>query len=104
MVVTGTSKQHVAYDYAERLSIGTANAIQSMIEVVQNIIDEDDYNPPVLNYCEYLNESNCQFIIDTIQSNQVLSIVLVNPLAWTRQEYVRVPVPTSQLSGTYRYK
>lgn len=101
LLVTGTEKQHVADDYAERLSIGTASAFDSMIEVVQNMIENDGSLPPTLSYCLYLNESICAPISDALKQNVVVPVILMNPLGWTRQEYVTFPVPTSQITGFY---
>ncbi|RUS70932.1 hypothetical protein EGW08_021308 [Elysia chlorotica] len=91
--ITGTSKQAVAFDYAQRLSEG----ITSGKVVIQNYYDYlmPDYHStsaPEQVICENLNSSICSV---TESGNKIFQVNLYNPLARPVQYVVRVPVTGS---------
>lgn len=51
----------------------------------------------MFSHCNYLNMSVCPPL--TEWNEGAVSVVLVNPLAWTRKEYVRLPVPLKNVQG-----
>ncbi|GAU38122.1 hypothetical protein TSUD_318090 [Trifolium subterraneum] len=65
--VSGTSKQHVANDYAKRLSIGYTE-------------------------CPLLNISYCPASEADFSDGKNLVIVVYNPLGWKREDVIRIPV------------
>lgn len=107
--MAGTEKQHVADDYAMRLSIGSDEAIKSMNDVIGALVSNGS-SAPSFSFCEYLNESVCPSLNNLAKGTalihfqlfkgQVISVIISNPLAWPRVEYVRLPVPSSSIAGT----
>ncbi|XP_072104661.1 lysosomal alpha-mannosidase [Mobula birostris] len=82
--VSGTEKQHVAYDYAKRLSKGwdqcevlISNALSSLSGSKQNFV-----------FCNKLNISVCP----QIEELDSFTVTLYNPLARAVRTYVRLPV------------
>ncbi|KAH9770254.1 alpha-mannosidase [Citrus sinensis] len=68
--VSGTEKQHVADDYAKRLSIGYTEAEK----------------------CPLLNISYCPPSEVDLSSGKSLVVVVYNPLGWKREDIIRIPV------------
>jgi hypothetical protein len=85
--VSGTSKQHVAYDYAFRLAKGAAIAADTVNSALAQIVTKTAAAPD-LSQCTLINETICS---STEQFNS-FSIVIYNPLARSRSELVRIPV------------
>ena len=57
---SGTEKQHVADDYAKRLSIGQVECAALVADVAGAYISEKTAStPPSFQTCEYLNISIC---------------------------------------------
>ncbi|KAA8548283.1 hypothetical protein F0562_004456 [Nyssa sinensis] len=73
--VSGTQRQHVASDYAKRLSIGYAEAEE----------------------CPLLNISYCPPSETVLSNGKSLVIVVYNSLGWKREEVIRIPVPIEGL-------
>ncbi|XP_058862975.1 lysosomal alpha-mannosidase [Acipenser ruthenus] len=90
--VSGTEKQHVADDYARRLSQGWD---QCEILVANAMSALTGSQGPVV-FCENLNISVCP----TSESSQKFSVTLYNPLARRVSWPVRLPVNGSQFSVT----
>ena len=86
--VAGTSKQHVAYDYAQRLGRGLDAAdamVNSALAMMVGGADELSFSS-----CPLLNVSIC-----STQQSLPRLLLLYNPLARTRRELVRVPLNVS---------
>nr|CAB3263606.1 lysosomal alpha-mannosidase-like [Phallusia mammillata] len=79
--VSGTSKQHVANDYAKRLYKGRSACHQ----VVSEVITGESNN---LHVCDYLNITFCNY---TQQMNEFV-VIAYNPLARSVEKYLRIPV------------
>ncbi|KAE9586550.1 putative alpha-mannosidase [Lupinus albus] len=97
--VSGTERQHVAADYAKRLSIGYAEAeelVASALAFLVNHRFSSHEGNPVSDFqqCPLLNISYCPPSEDTLPNRKSLVIVVYNPLAWKRDEVVRIPVST----------
>lgn len=84
--VSGTSKQHVAFDYAQRLSVG---------ESVCKIVNDQSLNKliaPSINMsfytCPLANVSICGATTDGGSA----AVIVYNTLAQSRSDYIRLPV------------
>eukprot|EP01100_Stratorugosa_tubuloviscum_P014870 TRINITY_DN81_c0_g2_i1.p1 TRINITY_DN81_c0_g2~~TRINITY_DN81_c0_g2_i1.p1 ORF type:complete len:1006 (+),score=459.80 TRINITY_DN81_c0_g2_i1:78-3095(+) len=104
--VAGTEKQHVANDYAKRLSMGTSATRPLMIELLTNLLanetvsqKQSKMNAPSLSFCPLLNVSVCPAASNAFTQGKPLAIVAYNPLAWSRNDYyASIPVPFSQVT------
>lgn len=92
--VSGTEKQHVAYDYALRLSNGEAKCDDLIMQVIGGA---STGTPVSLGMCKLLNESTCDYT-EKLQAGQSVNIILYNSLAQPRNDFIRVPVAGA---GTY---
>ncbi len=90
--VSGTEKQHVAYDYARRLSEGTEqvfNALEPLIKSRLRLdLNENIYLCPKLNISECL----------PIEDKSVFSVFFWNPLARPVDSWQRIPVRAASLA------
>ncbi|EPS72012.1 hypothetical protein M569_02745, partial [Genlisea aurea] len=92
--VSGTERLHVANDYALRLSIGYKEAekvVASSLAVLTTLGNNSVYSCPLLNV-SYCPPSEANFT-----GVKSLIIVVYNPLGWTREEVVRIPVSTENV-------
>ncbi len=80
--VSGTEKQHVAYDYAKRLSIGIADTTEAIHKALPGGKGID------FNYCSTLNISECL----PVEKLDRFVLYLYNPLCKTVDPWFRVPV------------
>lgn len=83
--VSGTSKQHVAYDYAERMAAGR-NVAEKMVNGVFSTIVGGSH--PSFVQCGTLNETFCEFT----QKAKSFVTFAYNPLGRARTELIRLPV------------
>lgn len=60
--VSGTAKQHVAFDYAKRIDIGFKMAADYISTVLGNLLKakNPDFIPPTFSVCQDLNVSTCE--------------------------------------------
>ena len=77
--VSGTERQHVAYDYAKRLAIG--------IDAALNNMQNKTLYGSEFTLCQ-LNISECA----TTENQSVFAAFLYNPLSYETQSWIRVPV------------
>lgn len=85
--VSGTSKQHVAYDYALQMSKGLDTAEGMLAQVSAALVGSS--TSPV--FCRLLNETKCPFT----EGSTRLAVVLHNALGQARTALVRLPLATS---------
>ncbi|XP_036385660.1 lysosomal alpha-mannosidase [Megalops cyprinoides] len=90
--VSGTEKQHVANDYAKRLSIGSAHCQVLVSNALSKLSGSDA--PRV--YCENLNISVCPLT----ESNSEFSVTVYNPLSRSVSWSVRLPLNGTRYSVT----
>ncbi|KAL7572841.1 hypothetical protein ACA910_014693 [Epithemia clementina (nom. ined.)] len=96
--ITGTGMQHVANDYSRRLQAGLDQAAAHVESWVQAQLHLSNMTWP-LRYCGQLNESICEPATDAdFAAEQVLLVVIYNPLAQTRGWRVQLPV---SVNGTF---
>ncbi|PPE00898.1 hypothetical protein GOBAR_DD02060 [Gossypium barbadense] len=89
--VSGTSKQHVANDYAKRLSIGYEEAAK-VVETSLASITRSSSKTDSGNKCLLLNISYCPSSEVDLSSGKNLVVVVYNPLGWKREDIIRIPV------------
>ncbi|OVA17373.1 Glycoside hydrolase family 38 [Macleaya cordata] len=83
--VSGTEKQHVADDYAKRLSMG-------YVEVTNLGLPAHHCSMTSLLQCPLLNISYCPPSEVDFSTEKSLVIIIYNPLGWKREDVVRVPI------------
>ena len=85
--ISGTEKQHVANDYAKRLSIGIEKS---------KVVVAEAYNSSfhVVEFCQLLNISECL----AIEGIDYFAVMFWNPLAHPVVQWVRLPVTLSNYS------
>lgn len=94
--VSGTSKQHVALDYAQRLAAGVNDAADMMDAAFDQLTGlSADWE-----HCPLLNVSVCSVSAEAADG-AILTIAVYNPLATVRNdEVVRVPLTIAPTSVT----
>ncbi|XP_042519193.1 alpha-mannosidase At3g26720-like [Macadamia integrifolia] len=94
--VSGTEKQHVANDYAKRLSIGYAEAEAMVGSSLAYLIESSDIGGrnSMTNFeqCALLNISYCPPSEMDFSHGKSLVVVVYNSLGWKREDVVRIPV------------
>ncbi|KAL3829432.1 hypothetical protein ACJIZ3_018234 [Penstemon smallii] len=100
--VSGTERQHVAADYTMRLFIGykeAENVVASSLAVLTgprlNSVYKDSV--PEFQQCPLLNISYCPPSEANLTDEKNLVIIVYNPLAWKREEVIRIPVSSENL-------
>ncbi|KAF9618955.1 hypothetical protein IFM89_002950 [Coptis chinensis] len=110
--VSGTEKQHVANDYAKRLSIGYVEAEEVVASSLSCLVDttknqscgktltkfEQARNYSFLLLCPLLNISYCPPSEVDLSSGKSLVISIYNSLGWKREDVVRIPVTTKSVA------
>ncbi|KAK4603125.1 hypothetical protein RGQ29_011909 [Quercus rubra] len=95
--VTGTEKQHVANDYAKRLSIGYTEAEElvtsSLSRLAQSTSNTGCKNPTLkFQQCPLLNISYCPGSEVDLSQGKKLVVVVYNSLGWKRNDVIQIPV------------
>jgi alpha-mannosidase len=99
--VSGTAKQHVAFDYAKRIDVGFKTAADYVTKVLDNILKakHPDATPPEFSICQGLNVSTCEATQSVgFEDGEKLVVGVYNSLSHARTEIVGVPV---QSGGEY---
>ncbi len=105
--VSGTSKQHVAYDYAKRLQAGIDGVAPCTIRKLKRLLlgeaTSDKAGKPYLKdlmYCQLLNETKCDVSMSATTAGGAadgeldLYVVVYNSLAKQRTTAINLPVAT----------
>nr|KJB76311.1 hypothetical protein B456_012G082700 [Gossypium raimondii] len=95
--VTGTEKQHVANDYAKRLSIGYTEAEKVVASSLACLTDSKSSfgcGDPTTNFqqCPLLNITYCPASEADLSHGKNLIVVVYNSLGWKREDVIRFPV------------
>lgn len=95
--VSGTEKQHVANDYAKRLSIGYKEAeelVASSLACLVELTNDRKCGKTITKFdqCPLLNISYCPPSEVDLHPGRSLVIVVYNSLGWKREDIVRIPV------------
>eukprot|EP00257_Ricinus_communis_P013468 XP_015570900.1 alpha-mannosidase At3g26720 [Ricinus communis] len=102
--VSGTQRQHVAADYALRLSIGHIEA-EKLVASSLAFLSESSLRQEnvVTNFqqaillCPLLNLSYCPPSEASLSEEKSLVVVAYNSLGWKREEVIRIPVSTEKV-------
>ena len=95
--VSGTAKQAVTYDYAQRLSKGAAVA-DALVESTLAAIVTTTGAAPTLAYCPRANVSECDAI--TSHPSATIVVVLYNPTARESDEATTLSIPSATKAPT----
>ncbi len=104
--VSGTSKQHVAYDYSKLVQAGINDLVPCTIRKLKRMLlgDENDASEKYLKdltYCQLLNETKCEISVAATEVNigsegenteDLLYVVVYNSLASNRSAIIDLPV------------
>ncbi|KQJ88370.1 hypothetical protein BRADI_4g17308v3 [Brachypodium distachyon] len=95
--VTGTKKQHVANDYAKRLSIGYKKAeelVSSSLACLSDLGSKSGCKSPTTNFgqCPLLNITYCPPSEMNFSQVEILVVLVYNSLGWKREDILRIPV------------
>eukprot|EP00986_Skeletonema_menzelii_P007327 scaffold2854_cov140-Skeletonema_menzelii.AAC.3 len=96
--VSGTSKQHVAYDYAKRIAGGMNKANSFVTDALRKILlSSNDDVLDNLTYCNLLNETICTVSQEASRegSKEDIYVIVYNALAKERDEVVSLPIDSS---------
>ncbi|KAI3942980.1 hypothetical protein MKW98_005492 [Papaver atlanticum] len=89
--ISGTSKQHVANDYAKRLSMGYAEAKELVASSLASLSESTgNRGKPATNYCPPTE-------VDLSRGKSFV-IVVYNALGWKREDVVRIPVTSESVT------
>lgn len=92
--VSGTEKQHVANDYAQRLAAGAEKCQKVTNAAFEKLLPKGSEKAPSQVYCPLTNISYCEFT----EHNKQFMVTIYNPLGHAVTDYVRIPV----LASMYR--
>uniref|UniRef100_A0A2P2KS65 Alpha-mannosidase n=1 Tax=Rhizophora mucronata TaxID=61149 RepID=A0A2P2KS65_RHIMU len=95
--VTGTEKQHVANDYAKRLSIGYTEAERLVATSLACLMESTSHTgcqitTTKFQQCPLLNISYCPASENDLSHGENLIVVVYNSLGWKRVDVVRIPI------------
>ncbi|KAG9141901.1 hypothetical protein Leryth_009276 [Lithospermum erythrorhizon] len=97
--VSGTEREHVASDYAMRLSIGYEEAEKVVVSSLAFLTDSQkgfaQGSSPKFQQCPLLNISFCPPSETNLSKGKGLVVVAYNSLGWKREEVLRIPVSAS---------
>uniref|UniRef100_A0A0D9XHR0 Alpha-mannosidase n=1 Tax=Leersia perrieri TaxID=77586 RepID=A0A0D9XHR0_9ORYZ len=97
--VSGTAKQHTTDDYSKRLAIG-ASQVEKGVNTALTCLTSSKgtcmSSATKFSQCQLLNISYCPSTEEGISAKSLV-IVVYNPLAWERSDFVRVPVNDAHL-------
>ena len=87
--VSGTAKQHVTFDYAQRLSEGIAECSRVIANAYDQFVGNQSSNPPKAQFCHLLNITQC----NVTENYDAFVVNVYNPLPRNVSKMVRLPVP-----------
>ncbi|KAM0866244.1 hypothetical protein ACQ4PT_042745 [Festuca glaucescens] len=95
--VTGTEKQHVANDYAKRLSIGYHKAeelVSSSLACLSESGSKSLCSSETKNFgqCPLVNITYCPHSEMNFSQGRSLVVLVYNSLGWKREDVLRIPV------------
>ncbi|KAK6267068.1 hypothetical protein QUC31_017905 [Theobroma cacao] len=100
--VSGTERQHVAADYALRLSIGYMEAEKSVASSLAFLAESrsstgQGNSVTSFQQCPLLNISFCPPSQAALSDGKSLVVVIYNSLGWKRDETIRIPVSSARV-------
>eukprot|EP00759_Apiculatamorpha_spiralis_P012749 PhF_6_TR1965/c1_g1_i6/m.3223/K01191/E3.2.1.24; alpha-mannosidase len=93
--VAGTSKQHVAFDYAKRIYKGYNDDLtQRLSPSVKSILGTS------VQHCPLMNISECDVTYTKLKTSQgTVDVIVWNPLGQAREATIEIPVPTANVKA-----
>ena len=92
--VSGTSKQHVAFDYSKRLAIGYEEAASYMSDVINSVVKPDLHVE--FSVCLGLNVTSCKASQSVnFDGGDKLLVGVYNTVSQPRTEVIAIPVQAS---------
>ncbi|XP_061174982.1 lysosomal alpha-mannosidase-like [Saccostrea echinata] len=92
--ISGTEKQHVADDYAQRLAVGAERCQLVTNAAFEKLLPKGSESAPKQVYCSLTNISYCDFT----EHQKQFMMTVYNPLGHLITDFVRIPVA----GGPYR--
>ncbi|PRQ54349.1 putative alpha-mannosidase [Rosa chinensis] len=101
--VSGTQRQHVAADYAMRLSIGYLEAEKLVASSLAYLSESEPSSgqkriATKFEQCPLLNISYCPPSETALSDGKSLVVVIYNPLGWKREEVIWIPVSNERVT------
>lgn len=101
--ISGTEQQHVANDYATRLSIGYKEAEELVADALACMVESASTSgcgssATKFQQCPLLNISYCPPTEIDLSVGQKLVVVVYNSLGWKRLDVVKVPVMNENIT------
>ena len=97
--VAGTAKQHVAFDYAQRLAKGVNEDLPITSAVLGAFATVSDNG--LLSYCRLLNITICEATAGLTNTSQPITVLVWNGMGQLRtNETVFVPVPSASFQAS----
>ncbi|KAK9104022.1 hypothetical protein Scep_020866 [Stephania cephalantha] len=101
--VSGTEKQHVADDYAKRLSIGYVEAEELVAYSLTCLVESTKGGGcgklvSKFKQCPLLNISYCPPSEAELSPGKSLVVVVYNSLGWKRDDVIRIPVNSESVT------
>ncbi|KAL3512072.1 hypothetical protein ACH5RR_024789 [Cinchona calisaya] len=101
--VSGTEQQHVANDYAKRLTIGYKQAEDVVSESLAYISESSSKSGrkksvPKFQQCPLMNISYCPPTEVDLSLGKKLVVVIYNSLGWKRADIVKIPVISANVT------
>ena len=103
--VSGTAKQHVAFDYAKRIDVGFKKAAGYAGDVLKKLLTKPGSDAE-FKICQGLNVSVCELTQEATSEDSPSSFFALayNALSHTRSDVVAVPVSSDKLTYTVSTK
>eukprot|EP00743_Colponemidia_sp_Colp-15_P004427 GILK01004773.1.p1 GENE.GILK01004773.1~~GILK01004773.1.p1 ORF type:complete len:997 (+),score=226.35 GILK01004773.1:428-2992(+) len=93
--VSGTEKQHVANDYAERLAVGNDKAEEVFHATLAHLVTGESGSQ--FNSCPLLNESRCE-AVSVLMEEKIVAVTVYNPSSQNRFGIARIPIPRKDVA------
>lgn len=90
--VSGTAKQHVAYDYVQRIDKALTTGEARSAEIVRKLSSREGVVVPPLSVCRLANETVCEVTQSLRSEGDAGVVVLYNGLARATSQHVTVPL------------
>ena len=87
--VSGTAKQHVTFDYAQRLSEGISQCQPVIARAYDTFIPKNSQKPPQAQFCPLMNITECS----VTENTEKFVVNVYNPLGRNVSKILRLPVP-----------
>jgi hypothetical protein len=96
--VSGTSKQHVAYDYMNKIQRGIDQSSTFISKFLKEALELNGIPSERVYFCQFLNETLCEASQDETQTtNSDFYLVLYNALGSQRSDMIPIPVNSDAL-------